>query len=51
MCTHEKHETAKRNDREWQAMEFVGIQEVDNEFSLELRNCPSCCSTLARLVA
>lgn len=45
-CTRESHEASKLT-ADWDSMEYVGIQEVDQDYSLELRNC-KCGSTLAK---
>lgn len=47
-CTRESHEAAKLTE-EWSSMEYVGIQEADQDYSLELRNC-KCGSTLAKKI-
>ena len=44
-CTREKHEGLK-SESTWGFMEYVGVQSVCEEYSLELRNC-KCGSTLA----
>lgn len=49
-CTRESHEAAKLDDVAWSSMEYVGIQETDQDYYLELRNC-KCGSTLARRIA
>lgn len=35
----------------WTALPFLGISSFDEDDVLELRNCPSCGSTLARVLA
>ena len=48
------HEGAKLDDAIWAAMPYVGIQpsidEAGEPEELELRNCASCHTTLARLI-
>lgn len=45
-CTIESHNAQKLDLKHWETLHFVGYQEYDDEFRLELRNC-SCGSTLA----
>lgn len=44
------HQAVKLDEAAWQALEYVGIQDPDTEWALELRNC-TCGSTLARKVS
>lgn len=46
MCTQAKHDKLKADPVAWKGLFYVGIQEVDETYSLELRNCP-CGSTIA----
>jgi hypothetical protein len=46
-CTRESHEAAKGDGNLWASMKLIGIQESCPEYSLELRNCALCGSTLA----
>lgn len=43
------HDRLKRSTDTWVALDLVGVQLVDDELTLELRNC-ACGSTLAREV-
>lgn len=43
------HKAVKLDEAAWLALEYVGIQDPDTEWALELRNC-SCGSTLCRKV-
>jgi len=47
-CTKDSHEALKV-DGSWDMLDYVGIQEVNHKYSLELRNC-KCGSTLARKI-
>jgi hypothetical protein len=42
------HAGLKSDDAQWNALQYVGPQEIDELTFLELRNCP-CGSTIARL--
>lgn len=48
-CDQARHDAAKEHDAVWAAMRLVGVQ-VDEDGDLELRDCPACKSTIARLV-
>lgn len=46
-----KHDSMKTDPVVWESLHYVGLQEYDEIFSLELRNCPKCGSTLAKKVS
>lgn len=48
-CDQARHDAAKEHDAVWAAMRLVGVQ-VDEDGDLELRDCPACRSTIARLI-
>lgn len=52
VCPAEVHEAGKLNPEWWARQKFIGLQPVDEEFCLEMRNClsPGCQSTLAIVV-
>ena len=49
-CDQARHDAAKDHDAVWAAMRLVGIQRDEYEGDMELRDCPGCKSTIARLV-
>jgi hypothetical protein len=53
MCDR-NHDDLKRDEILWRRQPYVGVQRVDipgqQSYALELRNCASCMSTLARLI-
>lgn len=44
------HDSLKADPSVWAALPLCGIQEYDEEISLELRNCACCGSTLAKKI-
>lgn len=45
------HDSLKADPETWETLHYVGLQEYDEIFSLELRNCPKCGSTLAKKIS